>query len=571
MTVRVTLRDYQTLAVEKVQGQWQGGVQSTLLCMATGTGKTETFLGVLHAEMQGRQVFGTALILAHRQELIHQPYNRIMAGWPDFGKPGVLMANETPDWNIIPSIIIASMQTVANEKRLRDLLDHCFITHLVIDEAHHAVSPAYKKIIEAIKAHNPDVRILGVTATPKRTDHTPLAEVFTSVAHRISIKDAIQTGCLVPFRAIGFSLPVSVRDVQETGEGWDNEQMGTVLDVDNVNELVYEKWREQAEGRPTIAFTSSVKHAYDLAQYFTSRGVPAEAADAKTMPWDRDAIFARAKSGETKVIVNCFLWTEGLDLPFIDTLLNVRPTKSDLVYIQMAGRVLRLADGKREALILDFAPEDARDMVMAGDLLGKPREQRDIEAKAEKKGVVIASFGIDAEGNGIDAEPDELRMRFLDYLSDHRIAWTFDGKVASASIGNAAMLAIQAPDQERINKALALKALGPWNEKWEAGLQAISRYNCYLVIGNKQKTCIASEPTWEAAKDAMEKWVDEHPNYQRLALAERTAKWRKNPASEKQRALLERFKLWRDGMTSGEASQTIAHFFVRQTLERKGA
>ncbi len=551
------LRPYQIEARDAVIAEWQGGRPATLLAMATGTGKTETFLSVLDAERAAGRLT-RAVILAHRRELIHQPAQRIADHWPSLPPVGIVMAEEN---QVQAPLVVATVQTLASQARRASLLSAGAPSHLIIDEAHHATARSYQSLIAALRWANPQLRILGTTATPKRSDKDGLVQIFDSVAYRISIKDAIaKWKALAPFSAIGVQLPVSFADVKQTADGWNEEEAGEVLSAANAEELIISTWQEQASARQTMAFTASVRQAHSLARAFVAAGIPSEAADGETPNDQREAIIARYRSGETRVLINCMLWTEGMDIPQTSCVLMVRPTRSDLVYVQCVGRGLRLAPGKADCLILDFAPQDARDLRMAGDLLGKPRDLKKAEEKALKKGIML-SFFMDDQGDGIDADPDEIQMKVLDYFGASRLAWTFDGGLATCGFDDSSTLAIVLPNPVRVARAEELRARGLWKEAYEQLLARISRYQVYVVSRHAQLVTI--EETWEAAAFAAQQYADTHGDD---ILAQRDKKWRKQAASLKQQELCRKLGVWRPGMTRGEAAQAITHKLAMRIL-----
>ena len=560
----IKLREYQQEARDSVLQEWEGGNLETVLAMATGTGKTETFLGTLAAENEAGRL-ERALIVAHRKELIEQPINRIADHWADqLPGTGIVMGGQRDHG---APLVVATVQTLANESRLEAVCEAGLISHVIIDEAHHAVSPTYMTLIERLKEKNPSLRILGVTATPRRADGDGLKKVFKSVAYRISIKDAIvRLKCLVPFTAIAVELPVSFEGVKEVGEGWESEAAGQILSAENALEIIVETWKKHASERKTMAFTASVFQARMMAEAFRAAGIAAEWASGNTKKDEREAIVERYKSGETQVLVNCALWTEGFDVPETGCVIMARPTKSDSVYVQAAGRGLRLAPGKADCLILDFAPIGARDIRLAGDLLGKPRAQRKAEESAKDKGVILECFAMNSEGSGIDADPDEVQMRVLDFFGGSRLAWTFDGGIASVSIGDKQSLAIILPENHRIARAEKLKQSGIWSELHEQLFHEVSNFRVCLV---KRNGCdlLGVEGDWEGAAMIAQDYADE---WGIDTLSGRKNKWRKAPASAGQLDFLKRLGLPHEGVSKGEAAQAITHKLALSTLQKEG-
>jgi superfamily II DNA/RNA helicase len=330
----------------------------------------------------------------------------------------------------------------------------------------------------------------------------------------------------------------------------------------NAEDIITDSWKKWGGGRQTIAFTSSVAQAHSLARAFNEAGVPAAAADGTTPTDIRRAILDGFKRGEYKVLVNCYLWTEGVDLPEIACVMVVKPTKSDLVYVQMAGRGLRLAPGKTDCLIMDFVPEDARDMLLAGDLLGKTRKQKKAEEKAGQVGLILDVFGISSDGGSIDGiDPDDVRTRVLNYLTAARLAWTYDGKLATAAVGERESVGVVFPDPERIAKAEALRASGVWNESWEETFKKVSGYQVFGINSHAQLIKVAE--TWDDAVYAAEIWAEDRMT---AILSKRASSWRNSPPSDKQAAFAKNLGIWRDGMTRGAVAQAITHELAKRKI-----
>lgn len=555
----ITLRPYQIEASRSTREAWANGIQSQLIVMTMGMGKTETFLSILADEL-GEGLLSRAIVIAHRKELIDQPAQRIARHWTHLlPEPGIVMAERN---DVDARLICATIQTLGTPGRLDTILAHGPISHVVIDEAHHATASSYLSVIDKLKTANPDLRILGVTATPKRTDGDGLRRVFERVAFKATIKEGISKyKALSPFVALGVQLPVDISQIEMRGDDYDPEQLGTVLDADNVLELVFETWHKHAGDRPTMVFTASVAQARHLAQFFQSRDVATAWASGETPKPERAQIIGDFLDGKLQVIVNCALWTEGFDAPRTACVAMVRPTRSDTVYLQAVGRGLRLAEGKTDCLILDFVPLGGRDLIMAGDLLGKPKAQAKREAKAKTEGTVIEAFGITADGVGIDGDPDDVIVKALDLFAQAPVQWTFDGQVSTAGVGNDLTVAIVSPQPRRIEQAAAMRSAGEWRPDWDTLLARLNSYQVYAING----ICIplGTAATWDDALILAGEYIDEHGD---PTLARRTSSWRHNPPSEKQAAFAARLGVLRSGMSRGQVAQAITHALALRAL-----
>lgn len=570
------LREYQIEARDATIAAWNSGIKNTLIAMSTGLGKTETFLAVLAAERKTTPNF-RALILAHREELISQPAERVAKHWShELPLPGIVMASQNDSR---AEIVVASVQTLAGRRldadgaihmgRLKDLLRNGRFTHLVIDEAHHATAPTYRRVTRFLRLVNPDLRHLGVTATPKRSDEDGLRRVYQSVAFRMGLRDAIErVKSLVPFVGMGFTLPVSLRGVRTVAGDYAEGELNKLLSADNVEQVIIEKWKEHAvlpDGsyRPTMAFCAGVQQAERLALAFRHAGINAGFASGETPRAERQRILSAFKTGKIQLLTNCALWTEGMDAPSISCVIMARPTKSDLVYIQAVGRGLRLHPSKDYCLIMDFAPMDGRDLVMSGDLLGVPKEQRKAEQKAEEDGIILDVFGLRRKERGIDADPDDVQVAVLDYFARRTLLqWTHDGRIATAGIADKVSLAVVFPQEERVAKADELRQAGQWSDRFQEIYEAISAYQVFSVNGQSIEL-LALENDWSDALQVGEDFADEHMD---KTLARKSSQWRNNPPSDKQRAFAQTLGCYKPGMTRGQVGQAITHTLTKRAL-----
>jgi hypothetical protein len=377
-----------------------------------------------------------ALIIAHRRELIEQPIDRIRlmdAGWlmnsPALDRPRIGMITQGHS-DVDRQLTVATVQSL-REHRIQQLLQHGSITHLVTDEAHHVQAKTYQNVRRALLDTNPYLYHLGVTATPLRADGDGLSGTYASVAKVISIADLVRDGWLVQPRWLAISAGLSIQGLHTRNGDYVVSELAEVIETAAFRRLVIESFRQFGTGRRFIAFTVSVQGAHDLASDMRAAGYRVQAIDG-TMPMDERAqLLAAFRRGDLDGLTNCQVLTEGFDAPGTSCILMCRPTQSDGLYIQCMGRGLRPANGRAEpgedCLVLDFVPADARNIVLAGDVLGIPKDQADaikemVKEEAEE-GAVQAGFTFD--GTQIDASgtPLEVIARELNYLQVSRLAW----------------------------------------------------------------------------------------------------------------------------------------------------
>jgi superfamily II DNA or RNA helicase len=450
------LRDYQTAAIAAVRQEWESGNRETLLVAATGAGKTQMFLSLLMHDLDADPT-ARALIIAHRRELIEQPLDRIRlmdAGWlmngPALDRPRVGMITQGHS-DIDRQLTVATVQSL-REHRIQQLLQNGRITHLVTDEAHHVQAATYQKVRRTLLDINPYLYHLGVTATPLRADGDGLSGTYASVAKVISIADLVREGWLVQPRWLAILNGVSLRDVHTRNGDYATGELANTIETPAYRNLVIQSYQKYGAGRRFIAFTISVQGAHDLAAQMRAAGMRVEAIDGTTDIVERARLLAAFRNGDLDGLTNCQVLTEGFDAPGTSCILMCRPTQSDGLYIQCMGRGLRPANGRAEpgedCLILDFVPRDARNIVLAGDVLGIPQEQakaiKEMVKEEAEDGAVQAGFTFD--GIQIDASgtPLEIIARELNYLQASRLAWfpprgvRNSGDVLTAAIGRGA-------------------------------------------------------------------------------------------------------------------------------------
>lgn len=547
----LALRPYQTHTIAAVQNDWAAGITDTLAVVATGGGKTVIFLELLHQCMRPGQ---RALIIAHRQELISQPFDRIAQFWPESSKQaGIVMAARNEFW---APIVIATVQTLQSPKRLAQLLSSGPIDYLIIDEAHHAVAKGYQNVIKALKDVNPALRHLGVTATPIRADEKGLREVYEKESAHFGIKELVRDGFLAPPRWLAIQTGISVAEIRSQGAGADRDfnqkQLANVFETANCFDLVVESHNKYAAGRQAVAFTVSVAGAYALAETFCAAGIPAAAADGTTDMATRKALLNDFRAGKFQVLCNVALWTEGLDLPEISCVHQVRPTQSDGLYTQMIGRALRLLPGKIDALILDYAPVESRNIAMLGDVLGVDASKLAyLKQDVEQPGEVIAGFTFD--GNDVkwlEGNPMEIVSRRLDYLGSSPWRWSQRGGQTGPMVlglgqgedGIDRTVVISAPAEVM---TVFLCAKRP-EERW---------HKAYKVMTGSFEVCS------EWANDYVEKRGN-------AVLAKKAARWRNDAASEGQATFAKRLGVWVDNMTKGDCAEAITCKLALDAVKR---
>lgn len=334
------LRPYQREAAASVLRAWDGGIRSTLLVLPTGTGKTIVFSKVIEERVRRG---GNVLVLAHREELLQQASDKLATAT---GLRTALEKAESSALDAWENVTVGSVQTLQGEARLSRFAPDHYDT-IVVDEAHHAVSPSYRRVLD----HFPEARVLGVTATADRGDRRSLGEVFETIAYEYTLPRAIRDGYLSPIRALTLPLKLDISGVKMQNGDYQAAALGHALDpyLKGIAAAI----RETCRGRKTVVFLPLIATSRRLRDCLLEEGVQAEEVNGESE--DRQAVLQWFHSaGRGSVLCNSMLLTEGWDEPSVDCVCVLRPTKVRALYAQMVGRGTRLSPGKENLLLLDF-------------------------------------------------------------------------------------------------------------------------------------------------------------------------------------------------------------------------
>ena len=333
------LRPYQQEAKAAIFNEWDNGNKKTLLVLPTGTGKTIVFAKVTEdCVRNGNRV----LIVAHRAELLDQASDKINKA------TGLMTAVEKAEQSCLGSwyrVVVGSVQSLTREKRLQQFNKDHFDT-IIIDEAHHAISDSYQNVLQYFDNAN----VLGVTATPDRSDMKNLGQYFNSLAYEYTLPKAIKDGYLSKIIAQTIPLKIDITGVGMQSGDFKAGDLGTALDP-YLYQIAQEMLKYCAD-RKTVVFLPLVKTSQKFKDILNEVGF--KAAEVNGNSDDRAEILQDFDHGKYNVLCNSMLLTEGWDCPSVDCVIVLRPTKSRGLYCQMVGRGTRLYDGKDNLLLLDF-------------------------------------------------------------------------------------------------------------------------------------------------------------------------------------------------------------------------
>ncbi|MFD9405293.1 DEAD/DEAH box helicase, partial [Streptomyces sp. NPDC060011] len=347
-----TPRPYQVDAIEALRKGWAAGTNRLAVVLPTGAGKTVVFSHLAH-QMLDTLNGGRVLVIAHREELIEQAAAKLLAVDPML-RVGIVKAQR--DDHADADVIVASVQTLAVAKRREAIRD---IGLVIVDECHHAAARTYMEVLEHFGAWR-GVPVAGFTATMTRTDGG-LAEVWEDVVFRLDILDMIGDGYLCDVRGKRITVDsLDLDKVRTRGGDLVDGQLGKALEDSGALDAIAKAYVDHAGDRPGVVFTPTVATAQAAAAALEAAGITAAPVWGGMSRDDRRATLARYSAGDVQVLTNCMVLTEGFDAPHTSCAVIARPTKSPGLYVQMAGRALRPAPGKRDALLLDVMGASTR-------------------------------------------------------------------------------------------------------------------------------------------------------------------------------------------------------------------
>jgi DNA repair protein RadD len=353
----VNLRPYQHEAVTELRQAYSKGHRSPLFVLPTGGGKTFTFVYVgQSAVARGNRV----LILVHRQELLMQASRSLTSMGV---KHGLIAAGHVRTGDPVQ---VASVQTLV--RRLGKHPMHFDL--IIVDEAHHAIAGSWRTIINAF----PQARVLGVTATPVRSDGKGLRDVFDTMVLGPSVQALIDMGHLVKPVVYAPPTALDLTGVRRRMGDFAQDELAKRVDKPTITGSAVEHYRKLCHGKPAIAFCVSVAHAQHVAADFRAAGYQAMAIDGSMHDAERKQAIEDLGAGRLHVLTSCDIISEGTDIPVVAAAILLRPTQSMGLFIQQVGRALRPAPGKDRAIILDHVgncmrhglPQDDRDWSLDG-------------------------------------------------------------------------------------------------------------------------------------------------------------------------------------------------------------
>ncbi len=383
------LRPYQQKAIQSIRDAYTAGVNRQLLCMATGTGKTECFA---HLPEETKDILnGQMMVLLHRDELAQQAINKLRKR-----NPLLNIQQEAGTVHSDPSsadVIVASVQTLGRKNTERiSKFNWENISRLVVDEAHRSVADSYYNVYNAGGYLREDSKrlLLGCTATPQRGDGEGLGKLYQRIVYAYPLRAAIEDGYLVDVKGIRVDTQTSLDGVSVTKGDYDQTELASTVDTPARNILVLKAYQTTCGSRQAIGFGVNIAHSQHLAETFKSKGIKADAVWGNDP--DRVDKIEKFRQGKIQVLFNAQLLVEGFDLDTISCVILAAPTKSGVVFSQRVGRGTRLPEGvdnlnnimieandagnlKTDCIVLDVVDSSSRhSLVTLPTLLGLPKD-----------------------------------------------------------------------------------------------------------------------------------------------------------------------------------------------------
>ncbi len=350
----IQLRSYQIEAINAVYAHLRTRDDNPCVVLPTASGKTPCLAAICRDAVQ--QWSGRVLILAHVKELLEQAVEKLHAMAPDlWNRIGVYSAGLRSRDTEHP-IIVAGIQSVYRRAADLDRFDL-----ILIDEAHMLPPDGegmYRTFLAEAKVVNPNIRLIGLTATPYRMTTGMICgpdNLLNHVCYEVGVRELIVQGYLCPLKSKAGKRKVDTSGLHLRGGEYIAGEVEALMDDDALVRSACREIVECTQGRRSVLiFAAGVQHALHVQRVLSELGQECGFVCGETLPFERAETLKRFKAGMLKYLVNVNVLTTGFDAPNIDCVVLLRPTNSPGLYYQMVGRSFRLHPGKSDALILDF-------------------------------------------------------------------------------------------------------------------------------------------------------------------------------------------------------------------------
>lgn len=389
------LRDYQEEAVKSVLLAAERGTTRSAVVLATGGGKTVVMSSLIPRLAPLETHRTKTLVLAHKEELVRQATATISKSNPHLNVQ-IDMLTRKPDAHA--DVVVGSVPTLVRMSRLEryDPLEYKMI---VLDECHHATAGSWMKILEYFGALEPELKIyiVGFTATMERADGDSLGKVFQEIVYERSLLTMVENKELCDVKFSTVKVDMNLDDVPVRFGDYLTSQLSGAVNQDSINLQVakaYIQLQKELNFKSTLVFCVDISHCQTLCGVLQANGVNAQYVTGDTVRHERQAILQDFKDGKIQVLCNVLVFTEGTDIPNIDSMILARPTKSRPLLIQMIGRGLRLHQNKDYCHVIDMVGAGKLGVQSVPTRFGpsngenlKPRTLLDMEKEAKEQDI----------------------------------------------------------------------------------------------------------------------------------------------------------------------------------------
>lgn len=591
-------RPYQQEAVLAVKRNLEKGYKSPLVIMATGLGKTVVAHEViknLFPISEHRTMF-----LVSMQDLVRQTRRAFSAYSPEWeerswtvdGRPGLGIVMGTTDQSDA-RVVIGTPQTLGGEEKKPDLerlervLDYGQIDLLAIDEAHMSISKTFMRIVEKLRSHNPNMVIVGYTATPWRSDGLGLNNLFDVIAINYNIRWGINHNYLCSIRD-----PLQIEtNISFEGQASSDEDIAAAIDVRNWSEIVLKAYLEHGENRLALGFMPSVKHSREFARYCHTQGIECAHVDSEMVITptgqelnsnQRYSIYqwyeSERPADRPRILVNYNVLTTGWDCPAVSCILWSRPTLSDLIMVQGIGRGTRKHSSKDDLLIMDFALKGLK-LVSVSDITGLSYGSSGETAEKEEEQLVGGLDTRDTAKKGSFIDGKGVIVKIGKLIGHSKNAWYSNDvdNTMSLACGDKHTLVMVPPYytlarrvEEGLHKGELAIEKDPSKLSFYRSLQqaheVFNNYTIWHVYKDGSRWKVKEKPIL-VDDNPMSLFdrsaaIEDHLIGDDAILAKKNKQWRRRPPSDKQIEMLRRLGCYETPENMGRAAQMITHWMA---------
>jgi ATP-dependent helicase IRC3 len=588
---------------------WENGIPLYARFEPTDKPKQVIFTNLISRIPAPTPIAKQTLIVAHRRELVQQAFSHCQATYPNLDIDMEIQASHASG---LADITVASIRSLMSSDRL-EKFDPERYKLILVDEAHHIVAPQYLQLLEhfglrhreeqAIRdesVHNEKHGgpvLVGVSATFARFDGIKLGSAIDHIVYHRDYVDMIRTGWLsnVRFTTVKWHhADLSAVELNQAGDFATNSLSKAINTPEN-NEAVFSAWQDRCSDRSsTIVFCVDIAHVERLLAMFRRYGISAEAVTSNTKPQPRSETVEKFKKGQTKVLLNCGVFTEGTDIPNIDCVILARPTKSRNLLVQMIGRGMRLSPGKSDCHVLDMVSALRTGVVTTPTLLGLDPDElvenatiQDLERLVKSKEKEARHPGNTLDDHNFDSGRD-ISFQYTDYdtvndlVSDtrelrhiralSRFAWVNISRPPSSKFGDHCLSGGESQGRIRIMEQQANAVSDTPTFSYEILYNAALPPQFKKGMMLRKPKSIAQLPTFDEAVRTADTFAKARFPLNGIDLQ---AAWRNKAPSEGQIAFLRKrysvgdeggFELDEENLTRGQAADLI----VRAVYGGKG-